>query len=94
MPEIISQAVRASGFGGEFTVVVKLFPDGRIAKVEISALDFPETEGYGTRCLEESFLSRFTGLSSSKEVLGVDGVTGATVTSNAIKNAVSQAVRD
>jgi Na+-translocating ferredoxin:NAD+ oxidoreductase RnfG subunit len=86
----MSQAVRAQGFGGEFTVVVKLFPDGRIAKVEISTLNFPETEGYGTRCLDESFLSKFTGLSSAKEVLGVDGVTGATITSTAIKNAVSQ----
>ncbi len=86
--------MRASGFGGEFTVVVKLFSDGRIAKVEISALNFPETEDYGTRCLDESFLSKFIGLSSSKEVLGVDAVSGATVTSNAIKNAVSQAFGD
>ena len=90
MLEIMSQAVRATGFGGEFTVVVKLSPDQRIAKVEIPALNFPETEGYGTRCLDESFLSRFTGLSSPEEVLGVDAITGATITSNAIKNAVSR----
>ncbi len=72
--------------------MVKLSPDQRIAKIEIPAVNFPETEGYGTRCLDESFLSKFIGLSSSKEVLSVDAVTGATTTSNAIKNAVARAL--
>lgn len=88
----IKKVVVANGFAGSFNVVVMLTPEGKIAKVAIPAKDFPETEGYGTLCLEESFLVRFTGLESSEQVENVQAVTGATRTSQAVKTAVASSL--
>lgn len=52
-----------------------------------------ETEGYGAACAEEPFASQFTG--KDADVLtsdDIDAISGATFTTNGIKNAVNAAI--
>lgn len=74
----------AKGFGGDVTVSVTL-TDGVITAVE--AVGENETPGVGSRAIEE--LPEAIVAAGSTQV---DGVTGATVTSDALKKAVDQAV--
>lgn len=90
-PELAPRTVTADGWGGEFLVVVFFDGQGRIAKIDIPVQGFNETTGYGSLCCEPGFTAKFAGLGSSEEVMAVDVISGATVTSNAIKNAVAGA---
>lgn len=90
--KFIERVVTASGYAGEFKVIVRLDEKGRIAEVVIPAEWFNETEGFGSRCRERDFLEKFVGLASADEVKAVDAVSGATVTSEAVKKAVIQAL--
>lgn len=74
----------AKSFGGDVTVSVTL-TDGVITAVE--AVGENETLGVGSRAIEE-LPAAIVAAGSTQ----VDGVTGATVTSDAIKKAVDQAV--
>lgn len=74
----------AKSFGGDVTVSVTL-TDGVITAVE--AVGENETPGVGSRAIEE-LPAAIVAAGSTQ----VDGVTGATVTSDAIKKAVDQAV--
>ena len=74
----------AKGFGGPLKVQVTL-EDGKITKVEI--LENAETVGIGTPALEQ-----LPGLIVEAGSADVDGVSGATVTSGAIKEAVQIAL--
>jgi electron transport complex protein RnfG len=90
--ELTEQIVTASGYAEEFKVIVRLDSKGRIAQVVIPAEGFNETFGFGSRCRERGFLERFVGLSSAAEVKAVDAVSGVTVTSEAVKDAVARAL--
>jgi len=90
--KFIERVVTASGYAGEFKVIVRLDEKGRIAEIEIPKAGFEETEGFGSRCREKEFLSLFKGLGSADEVKTIDAVSGATVTSEAVKKAVIQAL--
>lgn len=74
----------AKGFGGEVKVSVTL-ADGVITAVEAEGEN--ETSGVGSRAIEE--LPQAIVAAGSTQV---DGVSGATITSDAIKKAVDQAV--
>ena len=83
-------AWRASskGFGG--SVAVKLVLDGEtIQEIEIGDADFNETEGYGKKALEDSFSSQFIGMKPPLELSDIDAISGATVTSTAVVNAIN-----
>jgi len=88
--KFIERVVTASGYAGEFKVIVRLDEKGRIAKIEIPKAGFEETEGFGSRCREREFLSLFKGLGSADEIKAIDAVSGATVTSEAVKDAVAK----
>ena len=90
--KFIERVVTASGYAGEFKVIVKLDEKGRIAEIEIPKAGFNETEGFGSRCREREFLSLFKGLGSADEIKAIDAVSGATVTSEAVKTAAIQAL--
>ncbi len=79
----------ADGMGGTVSVAVTTDADGRIATVEVTRQS--ETEGIGTKAIDELPL-KFLGLSSADEIDAVDAVSGATVTSNALKAAVKAAL--
>lgn len=79
---------KAAGMNGD--VVVRVTMDGdAIAEVEV--LKQAETEGIGTLAIDQ-LPEQFVGLSTEEAINGVDGVSGATITSNALKQAVINAV--
>ncbi len=79
----------SSGYGGEILMMTAISPDGQIVGVKI--LSHEETSGIGTRVVEsESFLSQFKGRDAKTEA-GVDGVSGATVSSKATVNGINNA---
>lgn len=86
--------VKAKGYGGAMTVMVGLSADGKILGVRVNAHN--ETEGLGSRCAGEGWLSRFVGLSGSARLRAdggqVDAVSGATISSRAVTGAVDTAL--
>ena len=77
------------GIGGDVPVTVTLDADGKIASVEVG--DNSETQGIGSNAIEQ-LPEQFVGLSTAEEIDALDGVSGATITSNALKDAVKQAL--
>ena len=78
----------ASGMMGDVVTHVNV-ENGKIVTVEI--LEQNETEGIGSLALEE-MPSRLVGCATSEEIDALDTVSGATVTSNALKEAVKAAL--
>ncbi len=88
----------SNGYGGAVEVMTGIDLDGNITGVVI--LSQNETPGLGANCENESFLSQFlqkaTEIEVVKNVTAGDGeieaMTGATITSDAVTNAVNEAV--
>lgn len=81
---------QTEGFSGNFWVVVIFDKEKKIKRVYIPSYGFYETEGFGTRCKEEEFLKKFE-KKKKEEIEDIEGVTGATITSEAVKKAVLSA---
>ena len=79
----------AKGMGGQVPVTVKLDDAGKIASVEVGKN--AETDGIGTKAIEQ-LPAELVGLSTADEIDAVDAVSGATITSKAIKEAVKAAM--
>lgn len=79
---------KGTGINGD--VVVRVTMDGdKIGGVEVLAQS--ETEGIGSNAIEK-LPAQFVGLSTKDAVNAVDGVSGATLTSKALKEAVTKAL--
>lgn len=76
----------AKGFGGDVTVTVTL-KDGVISDVKAEGPN--ETNGIGSKAIEE--LPKLMVAANSADV---DGITGATITSNAVKSAARAALKE
>ncbi len=74
----------AKGFGGDVTVTLTL-TDGKITGCTAEGAD--ETEGVGSKAIEQ-----LPGEIAESGSIAVDGVSGATITSNAIKEAAAAAI--
>lgn len=74
----------AEGYGGILRVTVTM-NGGDITRVQV--VEHNETQGVGTRAIDA-----LPAAIEEADSIEVDGVSGATVTSNAIKQAVSQAI--
>ena len=77
------------GFGGEVTVHLELNEDGTVKSL---AIDTPnETAGLGQRASEAEFTEQFVGKAGpfTYGENGVDALSGATVTSNAVLTAIN-----
>jgi NosR/NirI family nitrous oxide reductase transcriptional regulator len=84
----------ADGYGGELKVVVGVSPEGRI--LSSTVFSHRETGSYFQRVREKDLLSRFVDKSGADAFVvsrDVDGVTGATATSQALADASRRAVR-
>lgn len=81
--------VTSSGFGGELQLMVGINADGVTEGVRIVSMS--ETPGVGTKTNTEAFLSRFIGKGHTDPTGGVDAISGATVSSNAVKAGVEAA---
>ncbi len=82
-------SVTSKGFGGNVVMALGLTPEGAIRKISFTELN--ETAGLGMRADEDSFKDQFAGRSGSVEYGkdGVEAMSGATVTSTAVKQAVN-----
>lgn len=87
----------AKGYGGDISVMTGVDADGKVTGVNI--LSHAETAGLGAKAAEQSFRDRFAGLVSgitvSKDKAGensIDAITGATITSRAVTEAVNAAI--
>lgn len=93
----VVKATSANGYGGNVTVAVGVLPDGRI--LGVSVISQSETAGLGAKCAEEGFTSRFAGLLGQVEYTKtgeegkVDALSGATVTTAAVTEAVNAALK-
>ncbi len=86
----------AKGYGGTVSVMVGMDKEGNIMGVEI--LSHSETPGLGANATKDDFKGRFVGKSgilsvnkNSNEGQDVQAITAATITSNAVVNAVNLA---
>ncbi len=79
---------QAEGYGGQITAVVGIGNDGAITGVRFLS-DHSETKGIGTKALDPEYLAKYVGKNSAD---GVDTVSGATVTTDAVKRAITKAL--
>ena len=82
---------KAQGFQSEVTVTLTV-ADGVITGIKVDSTG--ETTGFGTRCGEdEAFLNQFIGKKATPDLgEGIEALTGATVTSNAVVEAANAAI--
>ena len=79
----------AEGYDGNVTLSIGVNTEGVINGISFTELH--ETPGKGMLCGEPPFMDQFTGKAADKLKLGedVDGITGVTITSKAVVNAVN-----
>lgn len=79
-----------AGFGGDVTVTVELDADGVITAISADgSTQTPEVGGAAAATLNEGALAALVGTKlADVDTKAIDGVTGATITSDAIKTAI------
>ena len=79
----------AEGYDGNVTLSLGVSADGKINGISFTELH--ETPGKGMLWSEDANLSKFAGKDAAKLTLGtdIDGITGVTITSKAVVNAVN-----
>lgn len=86
----------ANGYGGDITVAVGVMPDGSLCGISI--ISQGETAGLGAKCTSEDFTGQFAGISGGHvefvktgktEPNQIDAISGATVTTSAVTEAVN-----
>lgn len=80
-------SVKKSGYGGDVAVIIGII-DGKVSAIEITDVS-GETPGLGQNAKNDSFKNQFKGIQNANEV---KAMTGATITSNAVKAAVTEAL--
>ena len=78
------------GFAGPVAVTLSLDDAGAITEITIGDAFFNETPGYGAGALEEAFQAQFIGKVPPLALADIDAIAGATITSNAVVNAINQ----
>lgn len=85
----------ANGYGGKIQVMTGIKTDGRVSGVNI--LEMNETPGLGAKAKESSFLEQYKGAADSnmsvkKDGGSIDAISGATISSRAVTQAVNEAL--
>lgn len=82
----------SKGYGGTMVIMVAFSSDGNISKIKVQS--HAETVGIGDKVEAESFWGQYGGKPSSELALGtdIDKVTGATISSRGVNNAVNAAI--
>ncbi len=87
---VISAA--AKGYGGDVPVMVAFSADGEIVAVKF--LDNDETPGLGQKVKDAAFQDQFAGRAASEMTLSdIDGLSGATFSTNGALNGVNAAIK-
>jgi electron transport complex protein RnfG len=76
----------AKGFGGNVTYMIGIDASGNVTGIEMFSHN--ETPGLGTKVADENFLGAFYGAADPDEP---DGITGATRTTESLRNSLKQA---
>lgn len=79
------------GYGGPVLVELGLDANGAIASVVVGRVRFAETEGVGGKVREQAFTAQFTGKTPPLRPEDIDGVSGATISTRAVVDAVNEA---
>ncbi len=86
-----------NGFGGKIELIIGMLMDGTITGYKV--IEQKETPGLGTKIAEKKFADQFIGLNSyqnefklTKDGGEIDAVTGATISSKAVIDAVEKAI--
>ena len=89
------RVISSEGYSGNIEVMVGLIPDGKIHGVEV--LSHLETPGLGAKIREAKFKDRFKNRTLSnttwavkKDAGDIDGITGATISSRAVIDAIKE----
>ncbi len=97
--EVRGYAVLAgsNGYSGKISLLVGINTDGSIK--DVSVISHTETPGLGSRITEKSFTDQFKGLDTEEIALSRDGgkidaITGATISSEAVVEAVQESMID
>lgn len=79
------------GYAGPVEVITGVMEDGTLSGIQVGGRDFKETEGLGAKAKDASFTNQFKG-KKAPVTLGqnIDAIAGATVTSQAVVDAVNQ----
>ena len=82
---------QSRGYGGQVPVAVAFTNDGEISKVVCMSND--ETPGLGQKVCEESFSGQFSGMAAEPFTIDdIDIISGATISSRAVTNAINLAI--
>lgn len=79
------------GYGGPVLVSLGLDSQNAIASLTVGKARFGETEGVGGKVREEAFTGQFIGKTPPLAMGDVDAVAGATISSQAVVDAVNEA---
>lgn len=86
--------VTVNGYSGPIKLIVGFTTSCSVSAVEL--VSGTETPGIGTKALESSYLNSYKGFSVpiefSKDAGSVSQITGATITSNAVKDGINKAM--
>ena len=78
----------AKGYGGDMNLICGMDADGNI--IACKTLSHSETSGLGSKVADDGYRNQYTGVNT--DTLGnVQAISGATISSNAYKNAVGDA---
>ncbi len=80
--------VTATGFKGDVKMLIGLDTEGKVLGVKI--LTHSETVGIGDKALADDYLSGFGGIGEGDAL--PDAISGATYTSNAVRNGITYAL--
>ena len=82
----------AKGFAGPVAVAIELDANGAISAITIGDDSFAETAGFGAKALEDEFKNQFIGKVPPLALTDIDAIAGATITSQAVVDAINAAV--
>lgn len=92
-PRITTCVGVAQGFAGPVTISIGLNEFGEIASIDIGDESFAETQGLGAKVQEDAFREQFIGLTLPVSAEDIDGIAGATITTNAVLEALDAIAR-
>lgn len=79
------------GYAGPVLVRLGVDGEGNISSVNVGAARFMETEELGGQARGESFTAQFIGKKPPLKLDDIDAITGATITSQAVVDAINEA---
>lgn len=81
----------SKGYGGPVQITATFDADGKIATLVIGGDKFAESHGIGDKALDPAFAAQFIGKQAPIALTDIDAISGATVTSEAVVNAINKA---